>query len=54
MMVVIPTWAEVNGWMALLAIGLAFVVYVWLRAKKEERSVTWIRDWNEPNTREEW
>ena len=44
--VIIPTWAEVNGWVALLAIGIAFFVYAWLKGKREEENtVTWIRDW---------
>ena len=42
----IPTWAEVNGWVALLAIVLVFLAYAWHRGKREEeRTVTWIRDW---------
>ena len=41
----IPTWAEVNCWVALLAIGLAFVVYALLKGKREEeRTVTWIKE----------
>lgn len=42
---VTPTWAEVNTWVALLAIGLAFLVYAWLKGKREEEStVSWMRD----------
>lgn len=41
----IPTWAEVNVWVALLAIGLVFFVCVWLKGKREEeRTVTWIKE----------
>lgn len=44
--VIIPTMAEVSGWVALVAIGLAFFVYAWVKGKREEeRTVTWIRDW---------
>lgn len=44
--VIIPTLAEVNGWVALAVIGLAFFAYLWFKGKREEEStVTWIRDW---------
>lgn len=53
--VIVPTWAEVNGWMFLLIVTLGFFVYAWVKGKQEEkRTVTWIRDWNEPNIKEEW
>lgn len=46
--VIIPTWAEVNGWVFLLIVALAFVIYAWVKGKKEEkRTVKWIRDWEE-------
>ena len=42
----IPTWAEVNGYLILVAIGLAFCVYAWVKGTQEEKNtVTWIRDW---------
>ena len=52
--VIIPTWAEVNGWVVLAIGALAFIVWAWIKAKQEERTVTWIRDWNEPNIKEDW
>ena len=46
--VIIPTWAEVNGWVFLFFVVLAFVIYGWIRgAKEEKRTVKWIRDWEE-------
>lgn len=52
--VIIPTWAEVNG-LIVIAIGvLAFIVWALIKAKQEERTVTWIRDWDEPNIKEDW
>ena len=50
----IPTWAEVNCWIAMLAIGIAILVYAWLKSKREEeRTVTWMRDWEELNIKED-
>ena len=43
--VIVPTWAEVNGYVVLAAIGLAIFVYAWVKGKREERTVTWVRDW---------
>lgn len=44
--VIVPTWAEVNGWVVLAVIAVAFFVYVWHKGKKEEEeTITWIRDW---------
>lgn len=41
-----PTWAEVNGFVVLTAILLAFCVYAWVKGAQEEKNiVTWIRDW---------
>ena len=32
----------------LLAIGIAFFAYAWFRGKRDEdRTVTWVRDWEE-------
>lgn len=46
--VIIPTWTEVNGWVFLAVAALAFVVYAWIKGKREEeRTVTWIRDWED-------
>lgn len=46
--VIIPTWAEVNGMVVLAIILLGFLAYAWFKGKKEEdRTVTWIRDWEE-------
>lgn len=43
----VPTWAEVNTYIALVAIGLAFFVYAWVKGKREEeRTATWVADWN--------
>lgn len=37
------TWAEVNWWVAMLAICIAFFVYAWLKGKQEEeRTITWM------------
>ena len=42
----IPTWAEVNGWAALLIIGVSFFVYAWVKGEQEEeRTITWMCDW---------
>ena len=39
-------WAEVNCWIAMAVIGLAFLAYAWVKGKKEEeRTVSWMRDW---------
>ena len=44
--VIIHTWAEVNGYVVLAVIGLAIFVYAWVKGKQEEeRTVTWVRDW---------
>ena len=44
--VIVPTMAEVIGCVALVVIGLAFFVYAWVKGKREEeRTITWIRDW---------
>lgn len=42
------TWAEAICWAVLAVIGLAFFVVAWFMGKREEeRTVTWIRDWEE-------
>ena len=45
--VIIPTWAEVNSWVVIALAAIAFCVYAWIKAKREDRTVTWIRDWEE-------
>jgi hypothetical protein len=45
--VMIPTWAEVNTFVFLGLAALFFIAYAWIKAKKEDRTVTWIRDWEE-------
>lgn len=45
--VIIPTWAEVNSWVVLGLAALAFIVFICIKAQKEDRTVTWIRDWEE-------
>ena len=45
--VIIPTWAEVNSYVVIAIALLIFCVYAWIKAKKEDRTVTWIRDWGE-------
>ena len=45
--VIIPTWAEVNSWVVLGLAALAFIVFICIKAKQEDRTVTWIRDWEE-------
>ena len=53
--VIVPTWAEVNGMVALGIASLVILAWIWFKGKKEERqTVTWIRDWNEPNIKEDW
>ena len=43
-----PTWGEVYGWIILLVLFLGFYIFAWFRGKREEeRTVTWIRDWEE-------
>ena len=43
-----PTWEEVCGWIVLLILFLVFNIFAWIRGKlEEERTVTWIRDWEE-------
>lgn len=50
--VIIPTWAEVNCWVALVAIGLAFFAYAWVKGKREEEStITWVE---ELSVKEDW
>ena len=47
-MPVAPTDREIIGLLILLALGVGFLVYAWIRGRKEEqRTVTWIRDWKE-------
>ena len=42
------TWVEAICWVVLAVIGWAFFAYAWLKGKREEeRTVTWIRDWEE-------
>jgi hypothetical protein len=44
--VIVPTWGQVNCFVVLVVIGLALFAYAWLKAKRlEERTVTWVRDW---------
>lgn len=45
--VIIPTWAEVNSYIAIAIALVGFCVYTWIKAKKEDRTVKWIRDWEE-------
>ena len=45
--VIEPTWAEVNTCVVLGIAALAFIVFVWVKGKKEDRTVTWVRDWEE-------
>ena len=45
--VIIPTWAEVNSWVVIGLAAIAFCVYAWIKAKREDRTVTWIRDWED-------
>jgi hypothetical protein len=45
--VVIPTWAEVISWVVLGLAALVFITYIWIKGKREDRTVTWIRDWEE-------
>ena len=47
-MPVAPTDREIIGYLILLVLAGAFLIYAWIRGKKEEdRTVTWIRDWEE-------
>ena len=50
----IPTWGEVNTGVVLAIAMIAFLVYAWFRGKREEeRTVTWVRDWEEfPNRKQ--
>lgn len=46
--VIIPTWAEINGWVVVLIGAIGLFVRLWVKVKREEEStVTWIRDWAE-------
>ena len=46
--VIIPTWAEVNCWVALAIIGMAIFAYLWHKGKQQEaNTITWIRDWRD-------
>lgn len=46
--VIIPTWEQINNFAILAIIMLGFLVYAWFKGKKEEdRTMTWIRDWDE-------
>lgn len=52
--VIIPTWAEVNFWIALVLASVVFMGFALIKAKREERTVTWMRDFEEPNIKEDW
>jgi uncharacterized protein YoxC len=45
--VIIPTWAEVNSWVVIAIALLIFCVYALVKAKREDRTLTWVRDWEE-------
>ena len=46
--VMTPTWAEVNTCVVLGLAALAFIVFIFIKGKQEEkRTVTWVRDWEE-------
>lgn len=45
--VIIPTWTEVNFWIALAIASAAFVGFALIKAKREDRTVKWVRDWEE-------
>ena len=45
--VIIPTWAEVNSYFAIAIVLIAFIVYGLIKAKREDRIVAWVRDWEE-------
>ena len=45
--VIIPTWAEVNTWVVLGLAALVAIAYIWIKGRKEDGVVTWIRDWEE-------
>lgn len=45
--VIIPTWAEVNTWVVLGLASLVIILIGWIKSKKEDRTVKWIRDWEE-------
>ena len=43
-----PTDREIIGMCVLTVLLFGFLVYAWIRGKREEeRTVTWIRDWEE-------
>ena len=47
-MPVAPTDREIIGLLILLALGVGFLAYAWIKGREEERrTVTWIRDWKE-------
>lgn len=51
----IPTYAELNFWVAFAIIVLAFIAFAWFMGKKEEENyIPWIRDWNEYDVKEDW
>ena len=43
--VIIPTWQEVNGCVFLVIAVFVFFVFAWIKSKKEDSTVKWIRDW---------
>lgn len=53
--VIIPTWAEVNSWVVVAIAAIVFVLFVWIKGRREgDGTVAWIRDWNEPDIKEDW
>lgn len=46
--VIVPTDGEVIFYAVIAIALLAFLVFAWFKGKKEEeRTVKWIRDWND-------
>ena len=45
--VIIPTWTEVNSYIAIAIALLVFIIYGLIKAKQEDRTVKWMRDWEE-------
>ena len=45
--VIEPTLAEVYTYVILGLASLIFLAFIWIKGKREDHTVTWVRDWEE-------
>lgn len=43
----IPSWADVNCAVVWGLIALVFLLVIWIKGRKDDGYVKWIRDWEE-------